>query len=164
VTLFDYLVLGILGLSILLSVMRGLTQELLALAAWGLSFWLASAYSQPLSGVMPQSLPSESLRYMAAFIVIFCGVWLVSAIVRITLNQFLKASGLKPVDRLLGAGFGCLRGLFLVITAVLVAGMTNLPREPFWRDAMFSPLCEALAGKVKPWLPEAVAGKIRFEA
>lgn len=163
-TVFDYLVLGILGLSILLSVMRGLTQELLALAAWGFSFWLAASYSAPLSVHMPESLPNDSLRYMAAFIAIFCAVWLVSAIVRITLNQFLKASGLKPMDRVLGAGFGCLRGAFLVLTAVLIAGMTDLPREAFWRDAMFSPLCEAVALKIKPWLPDAVAGKIRFEA
>lgn len=162
-TIFDYLVLGILGLSILLSVMRGLLQEVLALAAWALSFWLASRYAPQISTWMPQSLPSDSLRYMAAFIAIFCAIWLVSAIVRITLNQFLKATGLKPLDRLLGAGFGCLRGCFLVLTVVLLAGMTSLPREAFWRNAMFSPLCEALALQIKPWLPDAVASKIRFD-
>jgi len=68
------------------------------------------------------------------------------------------------MDRVLGAGFGALRGVFLVITAVLVAGMTDLPREAFWRNAMFSPLCEALALKIKPLLPATVAEKIRFEA
>ena len=44
-TVFDYVVLVVVGLSILLSVMRGLLLEVLALAAWALSFWLASRYA-----------------------------------------------------------------------------------------------------------------------
>lgn len=162
-TVFDYVVLSIIGLSILLAVMRGLTQELLALAAWVLSFWLASTYANTVENWMPAGLPSETLRYLAAFIAIFCAVWLLSAITRITLNQFLRAAGLKPLDRLLGAVFGLLRGMLLSLMLVMVAAMTSLPKSPDWRNAMFSPLFEEAAQRAKPWLPTGLASRIRFD-
>ncbi len=162
-TVFDYVVLVIIGLSILLSVMRGLVQEVLALAAWVLSFWLASEYAAQGARWMPVGLPSDTMRYVAAFLAIFCAVWLFSAVVRITLNQFLKTTGLKPLDRMLGAGFGFLRGVLLVLMLVLVAGMTHLPQSQDWRNAMFSPLCEDAALRVKPWLPAGLASRIHFD-
>lgn len=162
-TYFDYIVLAIVGLSILLSVMRGLVQELLALAAWVLSFWLASNYAGEGMAWMPAGLPNDGLRYLAAFLAIFCAVWLATAIVRITLNQFLQVTGLKPLDRLLGAGFGLARGALLVLTLVLVAGMTSLPQTPDWRNAMFSPMFVEAAQTAKPWLPVALAERIHFD-
>jgi membrane protein required for colicin V production len=162
-TQFDYIALAILGLSMLLSVMRGLTQEVLALLAWVLSFWCASHFAEQASHWMPESLPSESLRYVAGFIVVFFVVWLLSAIVRITLNQFLSATGLKPLDRLLGAVFGVARGFLLMLTLVMLAGLTSFPRSAVWRNAMFSPLFEQSATLVKPWLPEVLATRIQFD-
>ena len=162
-TVFDYVVLVVVGLSILLSVMRGLLLEVLALAAWALSFWLASRYAAAGANWMPAALPGDTLRCLAAFLAIFCAVWLATAIVRITLNQFLKVSGLKPVDRLLGAGFGFARGVLLTLTLVLVAGMTSLPGSPDWRNAMFSPVYQEAAHRVMPWLPAALSSRIRFD-
>ncbi|MBM5570387.1 MULTISPECIES: CvpA family protein [Deefgea] len=162
-TTFDYAALGIVGLSILLSVMRGLTQEILALCAWVLAFWCAMHYSAQVSLWMPESIPTESLRYLGAFATLFFIVWLLSAIFRITLNQFIKATGFKPIDRVLGAGFGVARGYLLVLTLVLLAGFTSLPKEPEWRNAMFSPLFEQSAFLAKSWLPEAFASRIHYD-
>ncbi|MDR3410709.1 MAG: CvpA family protein [Formivibrio sp.] len=162
-TVFDYVVLAIVGLSILLSVMRGLMQEILALAAWVLSFWLASKFAGQGMHWMPDGLPNDSIRYVAAFLAIFCAVWLLSAIIRVTINQFLNTTGLKPLDRMLGAVFGFSRGVLLVLMLVLVAGMTHFPQTPDWRNAMFSPLCENAALHIKPWLPVGLANRIHFD-
>mgnify|MGYP001568393555 FL=1 len=162
-TSFDYAALLIVGFSILLSVMRGLLQEVLALVAWVLAFWLASQYASPLATWLPPSVPGESLRYLAAFVGLFFMVWLLSAIVRITLNQFVQAIGFKPIDRLLGAVFGLLRGFLLMLTLVLLAGFTSIPKVATWRNAMFSPLFEQSAHAVKPWLPTTFASRISYE-
>ncbi|WP_293934872.1 CvpA family protein [Iodobacter sp.] len=160
---FDYTVLGILGLSMLLSVMRGLVQEVLALAAWVLAFWLASHYASVAAMWMPQSLPNDELRYLAGFVSIFFVTWVASAMLRVTFNQFLQATGLKPMDRLFGAGFGLLRGFLLCLTLVLAAGFTSLPKQMIWRNAMFSPLFEEAAVMAKAWLPEALAARIHYD-
>ncbi|WP_047391852.1 CvpA family protein [Chitinibacter sp. ZOR0017] len=162
-TQFDYIVLSVLGLSMLLSVLRGLTQEIMALLAWVLAFWAASHFAETVAAWLPASLQMESLRYIAAFVVVFFVTWLLSAIVRITLNQFITATGLKPVDRLLGALFGIARGFLLLLTLVMLAGLTSYPRSPEWRNAMFSPLFERSAELVKPLLPPVLASKVKFE-
>ena len=100
---------------------------------------------------------------LAAFLAIFCGVWLFSAIVRITLNQFVRAAGLKPADRFLGAFFGLLRGVLLSLMLVMVAAMTSIPKSPDWRNAMFSPIFEDAALRVRPLLPASLADRIRFD-
>jgi membrane protein required for colicin V production len=162
-TQFDYLALGILGLSMFLSVMRGLTQEILALVAWVLSFWMATQFAETVAIWMEGSIPLESVRYIAGFVVVFFVVWLLSAIVRITINQFISATGLKPVDRFLGAAFGVVRGFLLMLTLVMLAGLTSFPQSPIWRNAMFSPLFEQSAELVKPWLPVVLASRVKFE-
>ncbi|MBV1777186.1 CvpA family protein [Burkholderiaceae bacterium DAT-1] len=162
-TMFDYAVLVILGLSVLLSVIRGGVSEMISLGAWLLAFVLAQHFAAPLSAHLPQEIPTEPLRIVAAFVGIFLGVWFFSAIVRITLAQFIKASGLAPLDRLIGALFGLARGCLLCVVLVIVAGMTSLPRQPVWRNAMFSPPLEAMATVIKPVLPEALSRQVRYE-
>jgi membrane protein required for colicin V production len=46
---------------------------------------------------------------------------------------------------------------------VLLAGMTSLPRQEVWRNAMFSAPLEAFAADVKPWLPEGLSKRISYE-
>lgn len=162
-TLFDYTVLVIIGLSILLSVMRGLVPELLALLAWVLAFWLSCTYADELSTYVPAAVPNQALRYLAAFVVIFFMTWVMSAILRITLNAFLKASGLKVMDRVLGAGFGLIRGYLFVMMLVILAGLTTLPRQEMWRNAMFSSLFEESVHQVRPWLPDMLNQNLQFE-
>ncbi|WP_410498195.1 CvpA family protein [Chitinibacter sp. S2-10] len=162
-TQFDYIALAVLGLSMLLSVMRGLTQEVLALISWVLSFWAASTFAVAAAGWMPQAVSSESLRYIGGFIMVFFVTWLLSAITRITLNQVLVASGMKPADRVLGAAFGLVRGFLLMLTLVMLAGLTSYPKSAEWRNAMFSPLFERSAEFVKPWLPDVLATRVKFE-
>ncbi|QDQ25334.1 CvpA family protein [Chitinimonas arctica] len=160
---FDYLVLIVLGLSVLLAVLRGGVSEILSLAAWVLGFWLAQRYAPQLGAMLPPDVPTTELRLIAGFVGILLGVWFVSAIIRITVAQFVKATGLAPLDRMIGALFGLVRGVLIVLALVIVAGMTSLPRQPIWQDAMFSPPFEAMAVTLKPWLPAQLASHIKFE-
>ncbi|GAB3249420.1 CvpA family protein [Chitinimonas naiadis] len=162
-TAFDYAVLVIVGLSVLLAVLRGGLSEILSLAAWVLGFWLAQRYASDLGAMLPADVPTTELRLIAGFVGILLGVWFISAIVRITVAQFVKATGLAPLDRLIGALFGFARGILIVLALVIVAGMTSLPRQVVWRDAMFSPPFEAMAIALKPWLPAQLAGHIKFD-
>lgn len=162
-TSFDYAVLLIAGFSVLLSVMRGMAREILALLSWVAAFWVANAFSGQLVPMLPVSIPNESLRYLAAFVILFLATLLVTSLITIALSEVIKNLGLKPADRLLGAFFGLARGMLIVLVIVLVAGLTALPRQPFWRNAMFSAPLEAVAQMVKPWLPEDFSKHINYE-
>ena len=70
-TVFDYTVLLIVGLSILLSVMRGAVREILALASWVVAFLVANTYGVWLAAHLPSAIPGEPLKLLAAFVILF---------------------------------------------------------------------------------------------
>ena len=160
---FDYTVLAIVGISILLGVLRGLVREALNLVAWVAAFWVANAYTVEVAPLLPEAIPSESLRFFAAFVALFLGTLLLMSLVTIALAELVKTLKLGVYDKGLGAMFGLLRGLLITLIVVLLAGMTSLPHQGFWRNAMFSAPLEAFAADVKPWLPEGLAKRISYD-
>ncbi len=161
-TLLDYAVLTIIGFSVLLGVMRGLVREVLALAAWAVAFVVAWLFGGQLAAIMPAEIPSEELRQLAGFAVLFFLVLLAMSLVAMAVSQMVKSAGLSVEDRLLGAVFGLVRGIAAVTILVLLAGATTLPSQPFWREAALRPVLERVAIVVKGWLPLEVSQHIRY--
>ncbi len=161
-TLIDHAVLAIVGFSVLLSVLRGLVREVLALAAWAIAFIVARLFGGDLAALMPPEIPGEELRWLAGFVTLFLAVLLAMSLVAVGVSQLVRSAGLSVEDRLLGAVFGLLRGVLVVTVLALVAGATALPRQPVWRDAALRPLLELAAQGVKGWLPPALAQHIKY--
>ena len=161
-TVFDYAVLTIMSASVLLGLWRGVVSELLALAAWIAAFLVARAVATDVAALLTGQIAEPGVRLAAAYMLVFIGVLLVVAIARLQISLLLKAAGLGFLDRLLGAGFGVLRGVLVVLAAVLVAGMTPLPQAAWWRDAMLAPPLETVIIAAKPWLPVDAAKRIRY--
>lgn len=161
-TAFDYAVLAIVAVSVLLGAWRGLFSEVLALAAWVAAFFAGRAYAARVAPVFGEWIKEPALQYVAGFAVIFLGVIVLVALARLLVSKLLRAIGLGPVDRLLGALFGVLRGVLVALLAVLVGGLTALPHQPWWRNAYLAPPLETAVLAAKPWMPPAVAKRIRY--
>jgi membrane protein required for colicin V production len=161
-TVFDYAVLAVLAASLLLGLWRGFVSEVLALAAWVAAFFAARAVAPGVAPIFARFTHEAALQYVGAFALVFIGVLLVFAIGRTLVSKLLHAAGLGWADRLLGTVFGIARGLIIVLLAVLVGGMTALPRQPWWRDAQLAPPLETAVVAAKPWMPTAVAKRIRY--
>jgi membrane protein required for colicin V production len=162
VTLFDYIVLLILICSVVISTMRGLIKEILSLVSWTVAFVIANAYSELVSSWLPSFFPGQIVRLIVAFILLFVGVRLLMALVMMAVDAVIKASGLSLADRGLGGLFGFARGCVLVLAAVLVCGMTTMPQQAFWKEALLSPLAETAARTVIPFLPTSISHHVRF--
>jgi membrane protein required for colicin V production len=161
-TAFDYAVLTVIAASVLLGLWRGVVSEILALAAWVAAFFVARAEASEVAGWLAGQITEPGMRLAAAYVSIFVGVLLLFAIARMLISLMLKAVGLGLLDRLLGAAFGVMRGVLVVWVAVLVAGMTPLPKADWWRDAILAPPLETAVIAAKPWLPVDAAKRIRF--
>lgn len=161
-TVFDYVFLGILGLSVLLGFWRGLVVEVFALLAWVLAVLAARMFGGALAPYFAAWITAPWLQMVAAWVVIVVLVLVVLALLRMLLRELLAAVGLSLADRCLGACFGVLRALVLAILVVGVAGMTSLPREPWWREAQLSAPLETVVLAVRPWLPPEFAGRIKY--
>jgi membrane protein required for colicin V production len=162
-TSFDYVALTIIGLSVMLSVMRGFLREVLAILGWIAAFYVAKTYAIQLLPMMPVDIPTEPLRILAAFLVLFLATLLVASLLAIALSTLFKKIGQSWFNRLLGAVFGLARGLLIVCVLVLLAGLTNMPKDARWRNAMFSAPVEALVISMLPWLPISIAKHVKYD-
>lgn len=161
-TLLDYAVLAIIGFSVLLSAIRGLVREILALAAWAVAFVVAWLFGGQLAALMPAEIPGDALRLLAGFAALFFVTLLAMSLVAMAVSQMVKSAGLAVEDRLLGTMFGLARGVTVVTVLVLLAGATALPDQPFWRGAALRPVLERVAIVVRSWLPPGVGQHIRY--
>ncbi len=161
-TIFDYLVLFVLICSIVISTLRGLVKEVLSLLGWVVALVVANAYGQDLAVLLVDVVPGDATRLIAAFIALFIGVRLLMGLFAMAVDAIIRRSGMNVADRGLGGLFGLARGLVLIMAVVLVCGMTAIPQQPFWKNALFSPLAETAAGTVKPFLPGAMVRHVKF--
>lgn len=159
-TAFDWCVIVILLSSIVISLLRGFVKEILSLVFWVAAFVLSNAYGMQVAVWLPEMGSSAILRVIVAFILIFICVLLVGAVINMAISALIKAGGLTLIDRFLGGLFGLVRGIVLIVMIVILAGMTSLPTQPFWRNALLRPAVESIVLALKPWLPEAVAKRI----
>jgi len=162
-TLVDITVIVIVGLSLLVSLIRGLVREVLALAAWIVAFLAANLLAAPIAPWLPDAMPSEELRLLAAFSCVFIVVLLAMSVLAMLASKLVKSAGLGLEDRLLGGAFGLARGLLVVMVIVLLAGLTSLPHQPVWRNAVLSGPLETLAVRSKVWLPADLAQRITYD-
>jgi membrane protein required for colicin V production len=58
---------------------------------------------------------------------------------------------------------GFAKGVLIVCVLVLLAGLTSLPKEKMWTDAMLSSPLEMLVKSVLPWLPNSVSKHVKFD-
>ena len=81
----------------------------------------------------------------------------------IALSAIIRKVGLGWLNRLLGAMFGVIRGLLIVCVLVFLAGLTSVPQDARWRNAMFSAPIEALVISILPWIPENIAKHVKYD-
>lgn len=161
-TIFDYVVLGILAASSLLGLWRGVISEVLALLAWVAAFVAARTWGQAAGAYFSEVVAEPALRHAAGFVAVLIGVLVIFAVARLILSLLVKAAGLGLADRMLGAGFGILRGVLIVFVGVLLAGMTALPKSQWWRNGWLAPPLETAVIAVKPWLPVEMGKRIQY--
>ena len=145
----------------LLAAYRGVVREITALAGWAAALILSTLFAQELAQLLPASL-SHLLRVIIAYVVIFLGALLLSGLIGMVLAKLFHAAGLGFTDRAVGALFGLLRGAVIVFVGVMFAGLTELPKEPFWREAALSGPVETAVLAAKPALPKDLAQRIRY--
>jgi membrane protein required for colicin V production len=161
-TAFDFMVIGVVGLSMVLAFVRGFVRVFVSLAAWVIAVMAALRFSPIIGGMLPDFGESPATRYLVAFALILIGVLIVGALVGYLVSRLVRAVGLGFLDRTLGAIFGMARGLLIAVIVVLFAGMTSAPRKDWWQNALTSPPLTTAALTLRPWLPRAWADRIDY--
>jgi membrane protein required for colicin V production len=146
----------VIAVSALISLMRGFVREALSLAGWLAAFWVALSFSKNLADLFLGGISTPSLRIVAAFTLLFVVTLLLAALINHLACQLVKRTGLTGTDRLIGMIFGVVRGAVVVSVLVLLAGMTAMPQDPWWKKSLMVGHFQDMA----MWMQTSVAPEI----
>jgi membrane protein required for colicin V production len=149
----DWIFAAVLLLSMLLGAWRGLVFEVLSLLSWVAAFVLAQWFALDAANHLPVAGGSDAMRYAAGFVVVFFVVILLGSLLAVIVKKLTVAVGLRPLDRALGAVFGSVRGVLLLLLATVVVGMTPMKTSPAWQASVGAGVAVAVLKGLKPALP-----------
>ncbi|WCM91659.1 CvpA family protein [Acidovorax sp. NCPPB 2350] len=152
----DWIFVAALLASLLLGAWRGLVYEVLSLAGWVLAFFVAQWWAADAAAWLPIGESGGSIRHAAGFLVVFVGTVFACGFLAWLAKKLIEAVGLRPADRTLGAAFGLLRGLILLLAATLVALWTPIHEAAWWKESAMVPIWTEMLATLKPAIPEAL--------
>lgn len=158
----DFVILGVIAISAIVAFFRGFFREAIGLATWAIAFWAAFQLAEPLQPLLAGVIDARSIRLAIAFGVVLIAVLIVGAVVNYFVGKLVSGTGFSGTDRWLGAVFGALRGVAVLVLVVLLAGLTPLPEDDWWQASVFLEQLEQGALWVSNWLPPGFAEEIHF--
>lgn len=134
----DWLLIAIIVLSILISIKRGMTREILSVLTWVGAFVISYVLGDELALLMDNWIKTPSLRTTIAMVSLFAITLIVGAMLNHVLADMLKKTGLTGTDRILGSIFGLLRGIIIVV-ALLLFVQSSFSLDPWWKQSVLVP-------------------------
>lgn len=125
-TLVDAIVAAVILISAVLAYSRGLVREVLAIAGWVASAYVAYAFAanaEPLVREVPvisDFLENCTASTIAAFAGVFALALIVFSLFAPAIASLVQRSALNGIDQGLGFLYGAARGILLVVVALLI--------------------------------------------
>lgn len=157
----DWIILAILLLSMALGAWRGLVYEVLSVLGWLAAFIVAQLYAATVGQMLPMSGATDALRYAAGFVITFIATAFAAGLLAWLAKKLIETTGLRPVDRTLGAFFGLLRGALILLAATTAVLMTPLSEGDWWKQSAGAGFLSATLRAVKPILPSEMGQYIQ---
>jgi membrane protein required for colicin V production len=153
----DATLLAVLAISIIVGLVRGFVYEVLALAGWVAAWFGAQWLAPELAPHIPIGARNGGLNMALSFVLCFVGVLIVWGLCARLVRLLVRATPLTVPDRLLGAGFGALRGAVLLLALATVVALTPWAQSTGWRQSVGATWLQAAMHGLRPLLPPDVA-------
>jgi membrane protein required for colicin V production len=121
----DIFVILLLGGGALIGLVRGFVQEVLSLAAWVVAVVMLKLFHEQFWLGMTGFVGSSAGAAVLAFAILFVPSFFAVKLLARTLGRRSRKSVLGPIDRVLGGGFGMLKGLIGATLFFLFANLTT---------------------------------------
>ena len=148
----DGVLLGLLLLSCVLGLWRGVIHETMSLVAWLLGFVMSSKYAADVAQQLPLDW-GDNLRFVVAWLLVFVAVWLSLSVLSALVRRVVSAVGLGLLDRFMGGLFGLLRGGIALMAVSVVVGLTPAKTSPAWKNSWMAQSADWGVMFFKPVLP-----------
>jgi|TARA_B110000977_G_scaffold200299_1_gene290259 membrane protein required for colicin V production len=130
----DYVIIGLVVISSIIGLTRGLVKEALSLAIWIGGFIAGIVFGPGLAIEYDEYLGGGQFSQIAAFVIVLFAVLIAGQGLQWASGKVIETTGLSATDRLLGFGFGALRGALLV-TVMLMLFQSFFSATLFWEES-----------------------------
>lgn len=159
----DIAILTVIGISAVISLFRGFVREVLSLLAWVVAIWVAFVFTEQVATILIDHISVPTVRLVIAFVALLMVTLILAGIVNHLIGKLIEKTGLSGTDRMLGIVFGVIRGGAIVALLVMLAGLTPVPRDPWWKESMLLPHFVRAAHVVLVRLPPGVGKHFSYQ-
>lgn len=139
ITAIDWLIIGIIAISTLISIMRGFVKEALSLVTLITAILIARLFGGQVAGLLVDVISVPSLRLVAAYGGLYIAVMIIGGMINYLFYQVIKLAGLSTFNRMLGMALGFFRGGLIVVVAVAIFARTPVSDDKWWQTSILIP-------------------------
>ncbi len=162
-TALDLALLATVAIFAVIGALRGLVRSTFFLVNWMLAGTIAWLLAAPVASVFKHTIDDPLVRMLTAFVLVFAVVFVVGLFASSTLHKMIESIPvLKASNRLLGGVVGSAIGIVVIVLVFMLAGLTSLPHNGWWRHSLLAPYFESLAAFASDFLPADIARYIRY--
>jgi len=167
-TALDIFVILVVGGAALIGFVRGFAHEVLALFAWIVGIVALKLFHEPLAERLVESVGSVPGAAVLAFALLFVPTYVAVKMFAKAVGGRTRRSVLGPVDRILGGGFGMVKGLLGATLIFLLANLAtdmvyggDAERPEWMRDSRSYNFLNASGRAVVDWVEERKQPSVR---
>ena len=161
-TWIDYVIIGLVFITLITGFLRGFSLEFFSLACWLLAIGVGLNFSSEFSVFLESIISNPLLKIAASFLLLVLITLIVGGLIRVLLGASIKKPELTFTDRLGGMIFGVLHGAVVVVVLVILAGLTTLPDDPWWKESKLLPSFQTCAIWSRDHIPSGLAEYIHY--
>lgn len=150
----DWTLFAMIAVSVLVGLWRGLVFEVLAVLGWLAAYFAAQWFAPDLAPHLPIGAAGSALNHAAAFAVVFVLALVIWGVAARVVRMLVRAVPvISTADRLMGAAFGLVRAVVLLLVIATVVGLTPLAKAAAWQQSHVAAWTQDLLLGLKGVLP-----------
>ena len=151
----DWVIVGVVGISTLISIRRGFVKEALSLVTWIAAVLIARLFAAKLTVVLEPYIETDPLRLGASYIALFIATLMLGGMINYLVGEFVRMTGLSGLDRLLGTIFGFARGgVIILVIVALMHYVLPVEKDDWYQTSQFIPQIVSVIEELGPVLWE----------
>jgi len=159
----DYSIIVLVLISSIIGLFRGFISEVFSLFIWITAIWIGLHFSRELATFLEDLTDYPSARMATAFAILFFITLMLGALISFLLGELIKKTGLTGFDRFSGMIFGIARGLVVVSIIIMLAGLTPLPEDKWWKESTLIPPFQRLAVWLRKQIPSGMTEFVNYK-
>ena len=158
----DYVIIGLVSFGLIIGLLRGFSLEVFSLVFWVLAIGVGLSFSREFSVFLESTISNSLPKIAASFTLLFLITLIVGSLIRMLLGESINKPELTFMDRLGGMIFGVVHGMLVVVVLVMLAGLTALPDDLWWKESKLLPPFQIGAIWLRDHIPSGLAEYIHY--